>query len=95
MSITPGAKAYGLHIHPLDIPARERSPRDPHENFYWMQQDYLRERSVEKGFGFTILRPPMVMGGAYGAVMNVTPVLGAFAAICREEGKPFVNPGIP
>jgi nucleoside-diphosphate-sugar epimerase len=95
VSIMQGTKAYGLHIHPLDIPARERSPRDPHENFYWLQEDYLKERSAQIGFDYTIMRPPMVMGGAYGAVMNVATVLGVYAAICREEGRSFGFPGGP
>lgn len=93
VSIMQGTKAYGLHIHPLDIPARERSPRDPHSNFYWLQEDYLRERAKFSGFDFTIFRPPMVMGGAFGAVMNVAPVLGIYGAICREEGVPLGFPG--
>ncbi len=93
VSIMQGTKAYGLHIHPLDIPARERSPRDPHANFYWLQEDYLSERAADIGFDYTIMRPPMVMGGAYGAVMNVAPVLGVYAAICREEGLSFGFPG--
>jgi nucleoside-diphosphate-sugar epimerase len=93
VSIMQGTKAYGLHIHPLDIPARERAPRDPHPNFYWLQEDYLSARSADAGFDYTIFRPPMVMGGAYGAAMNVAIVLGVYAAICREEGLPFAFPG--
>ena len=34
VSILQGTKAYGLHLHPIPIPARERAPRDHHENFY-------------------------------------------------------------
>jgi nucleoside-diphosphate-sugar epimerase len=93
VSIMQGTKAYGLHIHKLDIPARERAPRDPHPNFYWLQEDYLSDRAAEAGFDYTIFRPPMVMGGAYGAVMNVATVLGIYAAMCREEGLPFSFPG--
>jgi nucleoside-diphosphate-sugar epimerase len=95
VSIMQGTKAYGLHIHPLAIPARERLPRDPHPNFYWLQEDYLKERSARSGFHYTIMRPPMVMGGAYGAVMNVATVLGIYAAICREEERPFGFTGGP
>lgn len=93
VAIMQGTKAYGLHIHPLAIPARERSPRDPHPNFYWLQEDYLSARAVKAGFDYTIMRPPMVMGGAYGAAMNVAVVLGVYAAICREEGRPLGFPG--
>jgi hypothetical protein len=37
----------------------------------------------------------MVMGGAYGAVMNVATVLGVYAAVCQEERRPFSFPGGP
>ena len=93
VSIMQGTKAYGLHLHPMSIPAREREPRDPHPNFYWLQEDYLTEQAQRLGFGFTILRPQMVVGGAYGAAMNVAPGLAAYAAICREENEPFGFPG--
>src|SRR5581483_4093062 len=40
VTIMQGTKAYGIHVHPMPIPARERAPRDDHENFYWLQEDY-------------------------------------------------------
>lgn len=93
VTVMQGTKAYGVHLHPMDLPARETAPRDPHANFYWLQEDYLKERGPEAGFAYTIMRPPMVMGGAIGAAMNLAPVLGVYAAICREEGLPFGFPG--
>ncbi len=95
VSLMQGTKAYGLHLHPMPIPAREDKPRDPHPNFYWLQEDYLTDLAAARGFGYTILRPPMVLGAAYGAAMNVVPVIGAYAAICREEGLSFGFPGGP
>lgn len=89
VSLLQGTKAYGLHLHPMEIPARERSPRDPHPNFYWLQEDYLREKAAAHDFAYTIFRPQMVVGEAYGAAMNVAPVLGVYAAICRETREPF------
>lgn len=93
VTIMQGTKAYGVHLHPMDIPARESAPRDPHANFYWLQEDYLKDRAPRAGFSYTIMRPPMVVGGAIGAAMNVAPVLGAYSAICREEGRPLGFPG--
>ncbi|UZG59937.1 SDR family oxidoreductase [Rhodococcus opacus] len=95
VSVMQGTKAYGFHLHPMPIPARERAPRDPHPNFYWLQEDWLHDAAVSSGFHYTILRPQMVVGGAYNAAMNVPPVLGAYAAICKEEGQPFGFPGGP
>ena len=92
VSLLQGTKAYGIHLHPMPIPARERAPRDPHANFYWLQEDYLKELSAGR-FAFTILRPQLIIGGAYGVAMNLAPVIGAYAAICRELGEPFAFPG--
>lgn len=93
VTIMQGTKAYGVHLHPMDLPARETAPRDPHANFYWLQEDYLKQRAPSADFAYTIFRPPMVVGGAIGAAMNLAPVLGVYAAICREEGRKFGFPG--
>jgi len=93
VTLLQGTKAYGIHLHPMPIPARERAPRDPHENFYWLQEDYLRETAAALRFEFSILRPQLTVGGPYGVAMNLAPVIGAYAAICRELGEPFGFPG--
>jgi nucleoside-diphosphate-sugar epimerase len=93
VSLLQGTKAYGAHVHPIAVPARERSPRDQHENFYWLQEDEIRERSAAGGWDFTIWRPQLIVGPNHGVVMNLPPVIGAFAAICRAEGRPFGFPG--
>ncbi len=93
ISLLQGTKAYGIHLHPMPIPARERAPRDDHANFYWLQEDWLKAAAGRHGFGWTILRPQLILGRAHGAAMNLIPVLGAHAAICRETGKPFGFPG--
>ncbi|HWS73699.1 MAG TPA: NAD-dependent epimerase/dehydratase family protein [Quisquiliibacterium sp.] len=95
VSLLQGTKAYGVHLHPVAVPARERSPRDAHENFYWLQEDHLREMAARHGFGFTIFRPQLVFGDALGVAMNLVPVIGAYAAVCRELGTPFAYPGGP
>lgn len=95
VSLLQGTKAYGVHLHPVAVPARESSPRDPHENFYWLQEDWLRARAERAGFGFTIWRPQLVFGGQFGVAMNLIPVIGACATICRELGLPMPYPGGP
>jgi len=95
LSLIQGTKAYGVHLHPIRIPARERFPRDRHENFYWLHEDYVRAKSARDGWAFTIWRPQLIVGPNYGVVMNLPPIIGAFAAICREEGMPFGFPGGP
>lgn len=96
VSILQGTKAYGGHVHPpMPIPAKERWPRDDHTNFYWLQEDHLRAASEGAAWNWTILRPQVVFGGAVGSAMNIAPVLGVFAALCAEEGRPFGYPGGP
>jgi nucleoside-diphosphate-sugar epimerase len=76
VSLLQGTKAYGVHLHPIRIPARERFPRDPHENFYWLQEDYVRAKSARDGWAFTIWRPQLIVGPNYGVVMNLPPISG-------------------
>jgi nucleoside-diphosphate-sugar epimerase len=92
VSVLQGTKAYGAHVHRLAVPARESQPRDPHDNFYWLQEDYVREKHIGADWTFTIWRPQVVFGGALGVAMNPIPVIGAYAAICRELGRPFLCP---
>ena len=93
VSLLQGTKAYGAHVHPIPIPAREDAPRDPHENFYWLHEDYVRDAAARDGWSFTIWRPQLIVGPNHGVVMNLPPVIGAFAAVRRAEGLPFGFPG--
>lgn len=95
VSAFQGTKAYGAHVHQIALPARESWLRNPHANFYWLQEDYLRARRAAADWSLTIWRPQVVFGGATGVAMNIVPVVGAYAAICRELGLPFAYPGRP
>ncbi|MTD12405.1 NAD-dependent epimerase/dehydratase family protein [Nakamurella sp. YIM 132087] len=88
-----GTKAYGVHLHRIPLPARERAPRDPHPNFYWLQEDLLREYCARHGSEWTIFRPVQVVGPAFGVAYCTPPVIGAFAALARESGEDFSFPG--
>jgi nucleoside-diphosphate-sugar epimerase len=93
VTLLQGTKAYGVHLHPIRVPARERHPRDDHPNFYWLQEDYLRKQATVHGWQWTILRPQLVVGPNVGVAMNLPPVIGAYAALRHAEGKPFSFPG--
>jgi len=92
VSVLQGTKAYGAHVHPIAIPARENRPRDQHDNFYWLQEDFIRAAQAGQGWTLTIWRPQVVFGAALGVAMNLIPVIGAYAAICRELRLPFNCP---
>jgi nucleoside-diphosphate-sugar epimerase len=94
VTLLQGGKAYGGHVgHPPPLPATERAPRDAHENFYWLQEDFIRDAARRIGFAWTIFRPAIVVGAAWGAAMNPLLPLATYAALRREEGKPFSFPG--
>ncbi|MCW1428376.1 NAD-dependent epimerase/dehydratase family protein [Novosphingobium sp. JCM 18896] len=94
VTLLQGAKAYGAHagIAPR-LPAREREPRVEHPNFYWLQEELLRDWARAHDLGWTVFRPGVIVGGAWGAVMNPLLAIGAYAAIRREESKSFAYPG--
>jgi nucleoside-diphosphate-sugar epimerase len=94
ISILQGTKVYGVHLHPIPIPARERDARKDHENFFFDHEDYVREMGAQHGFSYTALRPQLVIGPTPGA-LNVVPAIGVYAAIRREKGEPFSFPGGP
>lgn len=100
VSLLHGTKAYGIHhpaIGPRGVknPLREREPRAEHPNFYFVQEDYLREKQRGASWGLTVFRPTVIYGDAWGANMNPIPVIGAYAALLKERGEPLHFPGRP
>jgi nucleoside-diphosphate-sugar epimerase len=94
VTLLQGTKAYGVHVRPLAVPAREgRSEMREQPNFYWAQEDYLRSVQIGRGWHFTIVRPVLVVGEAIGGAMNLIPALGAHAAVMRERGPILPYPG--
>jgi len=93
IALLQGAKAYGVHLGQISIPARESAPRHIHPNFYWAQEDFLAARQAGKPWGWTIFRPQVVFGFAVGSMMNMIAAIGAYAAISRELGLPLIYPG--
>ncbi len=93
VSLLQGTKAYGVHLHPIPIPHHEHFHRDEHNNFYWLQEDHVRERSAAGGWAFSIWRPQLIVGPNHGVVMNLPPIIGAFAAICTSRAARSASPG--
>ncbi|MBR0965297.1 NAD-dependent epimerase/dehydratase family protein [Bradyrhizobium diazoefficiens] len=94
VALLQGTKAYGVHVRPLTVPAREgRSEMYEQPNFYWVQENFLRELQVGKAWHWTILRPVLIVGLAMGGAMDLIPPLGVYAAMLREQGRPLHYPG--
>ena len=91
-----GTKAYGVHVRPMKVPAREgRSEMRDVPNFYWNQEDYLRAKQRGKDWSFTIFRPVLIVGYSQGSAMNLIPAIGVYAAMLKEAGEPLHYPGGP
>lgn len=88
-----GVKAYGVHIGPFKTPAQETDPRHMPPNFYYNQEDYMREAQKGKSWSWTILRPDVVCGFSIGNPMNIAMVIGTYASISKELGLPLRFPG--
>lgn len=89
-----GAKVYGVHLGEAKAPFYEDDhPRHVAPNFYFDQEDILRERGAAGDFEWSILRPDVVVGDIAGNPMNIALVVGAFAALSKAEGVPLRFPG--
>jgi nucleoside-diphosphate-sugar epimerase len=92
ISVMHGQKAYGGWVdreHAVTL-CREDLPRHDHDNFYWLQEDYIRARQQGQGWHYTFWRPALVLGGdtATGN-LNALLALAAYAALCRAAGEPL------
>jgi nucleoside-diphosphate-sugar epimerase len=94
VALLQGTKAYGVHVRPLIVPAREgRSEMYEQPNFYWAQETFLRELQQGKAWHWSILRPVLIIGLAMGGAMDLIPPLGVYAAMLREQGRALDYPG--
>lgn len=85
-------EAYGKGVLPA-TPFREEQGRLDVENFYYAQEDELFSAAARDGFGWSVHRPHTIIGKAVGNAMNMGTTLAAYAALCRETGRPFRFPG--
>ena len=95
ITLLQGTKAYGAHVAPMSIPGLESAPRVEHENFYWLQQDYLEQLCQQRGLHYTIWRPQIIFGHALHAPMNMLAAIGVYGALQRAKGLPLHYPGGP
>jgi nucleoside-diphosphate-sugar epimerase len=95
VNLMQGTKAYGTHLGPYKTPARETDPRHMPPNFYYDQEDFLKERCKGKSWSWSALRPRTICGIAVNTPMNLVSVIAVYAAISKELGLPLRFPGTP
>lgn len=94
ITILQGPKAYGVHVHPIRQGAREDRDEDyTIPNFYWAQENYLKERQRGQSWSWNVLRPALVIGMSVSGAMNMYGVIGVYAAVLKERGEPLYYPG--
>lgn len=85
-----GAKYYGVHLGPSAVPQEESDERVHLEpNFYYPQEDCLRDFAQKHGIGWNITRPSWVPGAVPDAAMNLCLPLVIYATIQKHLGKPL------
>ncbi|WIB35685.1 hypothetical protein DEJ15_16320 [Curtobacterium sp. MCJR17_043] len=93
VTLYQGMKYYGAHLGRFRTPAKEDDPRLMVPNFYYDQEDLLRERAASQGFAMTVLRPEAVIGYAQGTPMNLLMAIGTYVSMTKELGLPLRFPG--
>lgn len=91
--LVTGAKFYGIQWGQTRTPCRETDARQLPPNFYYDQEDFLRQAQHGRQWSWVNLIPPFVSGFAVGNPMNLVLGIGIYAAVCRELGLPLRFPG--
>jgi hypothetical protein len=90
LAFLQGTKAYGAHLGPIPLPARESLPRHPHESFYSEQEDYVRAHTG--GQALDLDDPAAADHLRRGLRLQHEPRAGD-RRLLREEGRTLDYPG--
>ena len=88
-----GTKYYGHHVGPIAVPAREDDPRAAAPNFYYLQEDTLRERQRGKRWTYSTSRPHTYCDASWSEPRNIGLLIAVYAAVLHELGLPLGYPG--
>ncbi|PWY83404.1 NAD-dependent epimerase/dehydratase [Aspergillus heteromorphus CBS 117.55] len=97
VSLQTGGKYYGVHLGPVKVPLEENFPRydDQGYNFYYAQEDYLREvQKRRNSWSYNVIRPNAINGFApHANGMSEALTIAIYMLICRELNEPANFPG--
>lgn len=93
--LVEGQKWYDVRLRPPRTPTREDDPRHMPPNFYYDQEDLLRDRQATRQWSWSASRPHFVYDFAPERPRNIISTIGAWAALCSELGLPLDFPGTP
>lgn len=88
-----GAKYYGLHLGPISLPPEESDPRVHLEpNFYYNQEDLLKDFASKHGISWATTRPSWIPGAVPDAAMNLCLPLAIYASVQKHLGNALEYP---
>ena len=93
--LVEGQKWYDVRLKPPRTPTREDDPRHMPPNFYYDQEDLLRERQDSRDWTWSASRPHFIYDYSPERPRNIVSTIGAWAAMCAEHGLPLDFPGTP
>jgi nucleoside-diphosphate-sugar epimerase len=88
-----GSKYYGTQLGPVPVPLTEDSPRASNRNFYFVQEDFLREGSRNAHWVYTTSRPHSFCDPAVDYARSASMVIAVYAAVQGELGLSLDFPG--
>jgi len=90
-----GAKYYGWHLKPCNIPIKESDGRHSGKNFYFNQEDFLTSFQKGKKWSWNVVRPFPIVGVTRGNGMSIAPSLAIYFLVQKELNLPALYPGNP
>ena len=88
-----GSKYYGTQLGPVPVPLTEESPRANNRNFYFVQEDFLREQSRGKQWSYSTSRPHSFCDPAIDYARSASMVIAVYAAYSTSLVSRFDFPG--
>jgi nucleoside-diphosphate-sugar epimerase len=88
-----GTKYYGHMLGPLQVPITEEAPRVRAPNFYFAQEDFIRDRQRGKRWTYTTARPHTFCDADPTEPRNAALLLALHATLARALGEGFAYPG--
>lgn len=86
-----GGKNYGMHIGRVRTPLVESDPQPRHlsNNFYYAQEDDLKEFCSRHSTGWNVVRPAGVIGASPNSPLNTFWPFAIYAAIQARKDEPL------
>jgi nucleoside-diphosphate-sugar epimerase len=88
-----GTKYYGHMLGPLRVPIAEDAPRARAPNFYFAQEDSIRDRQRGKHWTYTTSRPHTFCDADTIEPRNGALLIAVYATLARALGEAFTYPG--